>query len=111
MEVKKCYQNVDFRAIDLEKGIIEIKNKFLFTNLHEYKLEWVIAKNGVPVENGQIETEIAPKQSKKIQLDYSKIDCEDAKDEFILTVQFRSEEHTSELQSRGHLVCRLLLEK
>src|SRR5439155_22085322 len=26
-------------------------------------------------------------------------------------VWFRSEEHTSELQSRGHLVCRLLLEK
>src|SRR5690625_6106030 len=24
---------------------------------------------------------------------------------------FRSEEHTSELQSRGHVVCRLLLEK
>src|SRR5690625_6510175 len=27
------------------------------------------------------------------------------------TFQQRSEEHTSELQSRGHLVCRLLLEK
>src|SRR5690625_5837303 len=27
------------------------------------------------------------------------------------TERFRSEEHTSELQSRGHLVCRLLLEK
>src|SRR5437870_7602806 len=26
-------------------------------------------------------------------------------------VSVRSEEHTSELQSRGHLVCRLLLEK
>src|SRR5690625_5732205 len=26
-------------------------------------------------------------------------------------VPWRSEEHTSELQSRGHLVCRLLLEK
>src|SRR5207253_6348223 len=26
-------------------------------------------------------------------------------------VHMRSEEHTSELQSRGHLVCRLLLEK
>src|SRR5437870_11396254 len=25
--------------------------------------------------------------------------------------EIRSEEHTSELQSRGHLVCRLLLEK
>src|SRR5690625_6041798 len=29
----------------------------------------------------------------------------------ILIENMRSEEHTSELQSRGHLVCRLLLEK
>src|SRR5690625_6716110 len=29
----------------------------------------------------------------------------------VLSVSVRSEEHTSELQSRGHLVCRLLLEK
>src|SRR5437870_9671605 len=29
----------------------------------------------------------------------------------LVTFQSRSEEHTSELQSRGHLVCRLLLEK
>src|SRR3712207_9207687 len=28
-----------------------------------------------------------------------------------LTTQYRSEEHTSELQSRQYLVCRLLLEK
>src|SRR5690625_7125405 len=32
-----------------------------------------------------------------------------AAEEFV--VGSRSEEHTSELQSRGHLVCRLLLEK
>src|SRR5690625_6786195 len=29
----------------------------------------------------------------------------------LFKLHFRSEEHTSELQSRGHLVCRLLLEK
>src|SRR5690625_6415083 len=28
-----------------------------------------------------------------------------------VVIRLRSEEHTSELQSRGHLVCRLLLEK
>src|SRR3712207_7188060 len=38
--------------------------------------------------------------------------CEDLKDRFaILDPQDRSEEHTSELQSRQYLVCRLLLEK
>src|SRR5436305_6501041 len=31
--------------------------------------------------------------------------------EFATFVDLRSEEHTSELQSRPHLVCRLLLEK
>src|SRR5690625_5674539 len=30
---------------------------------------------------------------------------------YTLAADVRSEEHTSELQSRGHLVCRLLLEK
>src|SRR5690625_8042936 len=36
-------------------------------------------------------------------------DVDDAHDVRVLLA--RSEEHTSELQSRGHLVCRLLLEK
>src|SRR5690625_6115932 len=31
--------------------------------------------------------------------------------DFHYAIKMRSEEHTSELQSRGHLVCRLLLEK
>src|SRR5439155_6124615 len=35
----------------------------------------------------------------------------DASQWFTVPSRFRSEEHTSELQSRGHLVCRLLLEK
>src|SRR5690625_5543183 len=30
---------------------------------------------------------------------------------FLTAFEIRSEEHTSELQSRGHLICRLLLEK
>src|SRR5437870_11266692 len=35
----------------------------------------------------------------------------DAREELGAHEAVRSEEHTSELQSRGHLVCRLLLEK
>src|SRR3989442_9000909 len=34
-----------------------------------------------------------------------------SQEEFTTIFLFRSEEHTSELQSRPHLVCRLLLEK
>src|SRR5690625_7017182 len=35
----------------------------------------------------------------------------DSRDQVKVRHSLRSEEHTSELQSRGHLVCRLLLEK
>src|SRR5690625_6140284 len=38
-------------------------------------------------------------------------EMEDYYDKWEKTAGIRSEEHTSELQSRGHLVCRLLLEK
>src|SRR5690625_6049742 len=45
----------------------------------------------------------------------SKMECKDKlnanKTHKINPAHARSEEHTSELQSRGHLVCRLLLEK
>src|SRR2546430_4049766 len=34
-----------------------------------------------------------------------------ATEEFVRRMRFRSEEHTSELQSQSNLVCRLLLEK
>src|SRR5690625_5951134 len=39
------------------------------------------------------------------------LSIEDSPTELALEMRARSEEHTSELQSRGHLVCRLLLEK
>src|SRR5690625_5891783 len=39
------------------------------------------------------------------------VDANDPDSGEIFELEVRSEEHTSELQSRGHLVCRLLLEK
>src|SRR5690625_3785000 len=50
-----------------------------------------------------------PKALKLAGLELSDIDLIELNEAF--ASQSRSEEHTSELQSRGHLVCRLLLEK
>jgi beta-galactosidase len=54
-EVKKCYQNVKFEAVDLKQGTIKITNKHLFTNLSDYQLVWEIAKEGQTVSRGSAE--------------------------------------------------------
>src|SRR5690554_7265136 len=41
----------------------------------------------------------------------SRVNCREKALHVVITSYIRSEEHTSELQSRPHLVCRLLLEK
>jgi beta-galactosidase len=94
IEVKKCYQNVDFHSINLEEGIISIQNKFLFTNLNEYELEWNIMNNGVVVENGQVEVEVVPGSSKEIKIDYSLTDDQDDRNEYILTLCLKTKGET-----------------
>src|SRR5690625_950186 len=43
--------------------------------------------------------------------DFNLMNTLTVEENIVLPLTLRSEEHTSELQSRGHLVCRLLLEK
>src|SRR5690625_6841200 len=46
-----------------------------------------------------------------VDVHLSSVPAAEAEAHIVLCRDQRSEEHTSELQSRGHLVCRLLLEK
>src|SRR5690625_5765946 len=56
--------------------------------------------------HGEVATDVEGFKEDELQVSYTGIS-----DEQLSKAKTRSEEHTSELQSRGHLVCRLLLEK
>src|SRR5690625_6244370 len=58
-----------------------------------------------------VEERIRTKKRAKLRLFEIIADAEEMNQLKEICVMHRSEEHTSELQSRGHLVCRLLLEK
>jgi len=55
-EVKKVYQNVDVKPLDVTAGMIKVRNKFLFTNLNEFYLSWSLTEDGVELQNGEIVT-------------------------------------------------------
>ena len=55
MEVKKVYQYVEISLEDLASGRIALKNKYNFTDLNIFSLEWTLVKNGHAVESGSAE--------------------------------------------------------
>ena len=52
-EVKKVYQNVGVKAVDMKKGQVEIFNKNYFTPLHDYQIVWSLYEDGVCVKKNQ----------------------------------------------------------
>ena len=68
--MKKCYQNISFQAIDVKEGVIEVTNKYLFTNLNQFWLSWEFMKNGELIESGLQNIDVAPGTSKIVRIDY-----------------------------------------
>lgn len=54
-EVKKVYQNIAFRLADYTTGLVEIKNKFYFTNLSDFTFGWKLEGDGVELASGTID--------------------------------------------------------
>ncbi|MBB3698927.1 hypothetical protein KMW28_08855 [Flammeovirga yaeyamensis] len=70
-EVKKNYQNIKFKALDVAKGEFEIKNWFDFTDLSGYSIYPFIKADGKYLKRlPTIKLKTAPHQVEKILLNY-----------------------------------------
>ena len=68
-EVKKVYQYVKFRAVDLAKGEVEIRNTHDFTNIDRFDIVWEVVANGTIVSSGKLPAlDLPPRQTKMIKL-------------------------------------------
>lgn len=98
-EIKKLYQNVDFKAIDAEKGIVEIKNKFLFTNLNSYLLRWRQCSDKGVLREGELNVDCAPNAKVTVDLELNRI----TSTEWYLELEFVTKEETAWC-GQGHIV-------
>ncbi len=53
-EVKKVYQYIGFKSVDLKKGAIEITNKYAFRDLSGFEISWQVVGDGETVKSGVI---------------------------------------------------------
>lgn len=87
-EVKKVYQNVAAKMIDITTGEVEITNKNYFTDLSQYLGEWTLWKNGTQVSGGEINLDgLTPRTLKKVQIPYE-YDELDPAGEYFVKLQF-----------------------
>lgn len=68
--VKKVYQNILFKAKDLNSGIITVVNDFKFTDLtnKNYTYKWVLLKNGEVFSEGNFDIIVPADTQKEIKL-------------------------------------------
>ena len=90
-EVKKIYQNVGVKAIDMKQGKIEIFNKNYFEPLKNYQIVWSLYKDGVCVKKNQplqgAKNIVGPREKGIYTLPYDYASL-DANSEYFVTVQF-----------------------
>ncbi len=68
-EVKKVYQPIYFKTVDIVSGMVEIVNHQSFLNANEYRYDWVLEGNGKAIQSGQLaNVDIAPLSKKTVQL-------------------------------------------
>ncbi|MCL7966225.1 MAG: DUF4981 domain-containing protein [marine benthic group bacterium] len=68
-EVKKVYQPIETRALDLEEGRIRVINRFDFLDLSELELHWTLIEEARPIASGSLDVPVvAPHDSAEITL-------------------------------------------
>jgi beta-galactosidase len=73
-EVKKVYQYVGFKPADLSKGLITITNKYGFTNLSFFTINWEVLANGALFRSGHLnQLSIEPGDSVTVEIPYGVI--------------------------------------
>ena len=68
-EVKYAYQNVGFEATDLASGKFLVKNRFYFTNLKKYQINYTIKANGKTIRKGKTFLDIEPQATQELSID------------------------------------------
>lgn len=87
-EVKKVYQNVGVRPIDMNNGTIEVFNKNYFTSLDDYGIEWELIRDGVSVASGSMDAPtVGPRERAAVRIPYDPSSTDDG-GEYFLNLRF-----------------------
>jgi len=83
-EVKKVYEPVKFRLVDVSNGLIEIYNKNFFKSINDLNIKWILKEDGVKIAQGDLGIkEVAPRDRQYVLVDLEDLKLDGNKEYFL----------------------------
>jgi beta-galactosidase len=82
-EVKYVYQNAGFAWKNTDSFVVEVSNRYFFTNLNQFDFGYQLLENGVPLLEGRLDISCAPQESVDVQLPLQSFQFKADKEYFI----------------------------
>ena len=101
-EVKKVYQPIWMKAVDMAKGRIRMTNHHLFTDLNAYDYKWELSKNGQVVQSGRFNVSGKPLTGTDVALQLPAVPSSAGTEYFVHVMALTRE--ATDVVPAGHIV-------
>jgi beta-galactosidase len=71
-QIKKSGQPFSVKMIDAGNGLIEITNRYLFTNISDLVTEWSLLQDGTVIQSGEIGINLPPQKNARVMIPFKK---------------------------------------
>jgi beta-galactosidase len=92
-QFKKSGQPVSVKLVDANKRLVEITNRYLFTNLSELETRWALEVNGEKVQGGTLPVNLEAQKKARFEIPFTKPEIKEGTD-YTLLVSFHQKIRT-----------------
>jgi beta-galactosidase len=92
-QIKKSAQPVNVKLASAESGLVEVTNRYLFTDLNEIDARWTLQIDGEVLQKGNLDLNLAPGKKAVLNIPFKKPEIKDGS-EYFLNVSFHMKKKT-----------------
>jgi len=92
-QVKKSHAPVYVRSLFPEEGLVEVHNRYQFTNLNELLTKWKILEDGSMIQEGEMVLDLQPLTATQVSIPFTRPEIKRGS-EYLLLLEFKTREDT-----------------
>lgn len=105
MELKKVYQNISFKELDLKRAKVLVTNEYNFISLNNFEFIWEVKSNGEVLKSGEmhLKKEVSPGKTTTVSLPIKELLDQAYENELFLNIYVKTKRESNGV-FKGHEV-------